>query len=98
MAASSQTEPDICEDLQDVPLDPMPEGGCIECLALGTTWVHLRFCVTCRETRCCDESPKRHARKHSVASGHPVIRSKEPGEYWAWCFPHIMGVELPPTA
>jgi hypothetical protein len=35
---------------------------------------------------CCDDSPNRHASKHHSASGHPIIRSKEPGEDWYWCF------------
>lgn len=79
-------------------LEEMPPGGCTDCLAIGGTWVHLRYCVTCKETRCCDDSPNRHASKHAAAEGHPVMRSKEPGENWAWCFTHRMGVELSETA
>jgi hypothetical protein len=86
--------PAPCEDLQGVPLDSMPPGGCVECLRIGDTWVHLRFCVTCRETRCCDDSKNRHARKHAEATDHPVVRSKEPGEHWAWCYRHEAGVAL----
>ena len=86
-----------CEHLQDVPLDPMPPGGCIECLKIGGTWMHLRFCVTCGETRCCNDSPNQHSLKHFQAAGHPVIRSKEPGEFWAWCFADDMGRRLPET-
>ncbi len=81
-----------CEHLQDIPLDPMPAGGCEECLKTGDTWLHLRFCVTCRRTLCCDGSPNRHARHHAEESGHPVIRSKEPGEHWAWCYVHEVGI------
>ena len=84
----------LCPELRDVPLDPMPPGGCIECLAIGGTWVHLRYCVTCGETRCCDDSPNRHSRGHWEADGHPVVRSKEPGEHWAWCYDHDGGVSL----
>lgn len=78
----------LCDELRNLPLDPMPEGGCIECLAMGGTWVHLRFCVTCRETRCCDSSVNQHASKHAAAAAHPVVRSKEPGERWAYCYVH----------
>ena len=78
----------LCEELRDVPMDPMPEGGCIECLAMGGQWVHLRFCVTCRETRCCDSSVNQHASKHAATVGHAVVRSKEPGEHWAYCYVH----------
>jgi signal transduction histidine kinase len=91
-------ERQLCSELTDVPLDPMAPGGCIECLAVGDTWVHLRFCVECQRTHCCDDSKNRHARKHAEASGHPVVRSKEPGEHWAWCYPHDAGARLPETA
>ena len=79
---------DWCEDLETVPVVPMPEGGCVECLKIGSRWVHLRFCVECQLTHCCDSSPNRHARAHSEQTGHPVIRSKEPGDTWAWCYRH----------
>jgi len=65
----------------------MPEGGCEECLKIGDTWVHLRFCVTCQKTLCCNDSKNQHASKHWQASGHGVIRSKEQGETWAYCYP-----------
>jgi hypothetical protein len=35
---------------------------------------------------CCDQSPNRHATAHFHAEGHPVIRSYEPGEDWAYCY------------
>lgn len=85
---------DICAHLQDVTDDPMPPGGCEECLAIGGHWLHLRFCVACRRTLCCDDSPNRHASKHARDADHPVIRSKEPGEHWAYCFVDDIGVEL----
>lgn len=84
-----------CKHLESVPLDPMPEGGCVDCLAIGGTWVNLRFCVECQVTRCCDSSPNRHARAHFGSSGHPVIRSKEPGDNWAWCYEDEVVESLP---
>ena len=81
-----------CEHLKGIPLDPMPEGGCKECLEMGDTWLHLRYCVACGHTGCCDGSKNKHASKHGAATGHPVIRSKEPGEFWAWCYPHDIGI------
>ncbi len=83
----------MCEDLVDLPLEPMPDGGCIDCLAIGAQWVHLRYCVTCKRIRCCDDSPNRHSRKHFETDGHGVIRSKEPGEFWAWCYAHETGIK-----
>lgn len=75
-----------CRHLVDVPADPMPDGGCEECVKIGSGWVHLRYCVTCGRILCCDSSPNRHASRHAADSGHPVIRSKEPGDNWAWCY------------
>jgi uncharacterized UBP type Zn finger protein len=60
--------------------------GCEECLASGDVWVHLRLCLTCGHVGCCDDSPNRHATRHFHATAHPVVRSFEPGEGWAWCF------------
>ena len=60
--------------------------GCEECLKIGSTWVHLRLCLTCGHVGCCDSSPNRHATAHYNATKHPVIRSNEPGESWMWCY------------
>lgn len=60
--------------------------GCEDCLRIGSWWVHLRMCMTCGQVGCCDSSPNRHASAHANASGHPIIRSLEPGEDWMWCF------------
>jgi hypothetical protein len=60
--------------------------GCQDCLAIGSGWVHLRLCLVCGHVGCCDESPNRHATRHFHATGHPVMRSFEPGESWGWCF------------
>ena len=60
---------------------------CEDCVRIGTTkWVHLRTCQTCGGTRCCDQSPHRHARKHVKVSGHQVIASAQPDERWLFCF------------
>ena len=61
---------------------------CEECVLTGSPWVHLRTCQECGTTRCCDNSPNRHASKHARASKHPVISSAEPGETWLYCYPH----------
>ena len=59
---------------------------CDECIKAGSSWVHLRTCQQCGGTHCCDNSPERHATRHAVASGHPVIASAEPGERWLYCY------------
>jgi uncharacterized UBP type Zn finger protein len=67
---------------------PQTPQGCARCLVQGTSWVHLRLCLTCGHVGCCDTSPMRHAREHAEACGHPIIASLEPGEHWRWCFVH----------
>jgi len=62
------------------------ELGCEECLDRGDSWVHLRLCMTCGHVGCCDDSPNRHATRHFHATKHPVIKSFEPAERWAWCY------------
>jgi hypothetical protein len=32
-------------------------------------------------------SPNRHATAHFRETGHPMIRSAQPGEDWRWCYP-----------
>jgi hypothetical protein len=65
---------------------PSTTEGCTDCLRIGSSWVHLRECLVCGHVACCDSSPHRHASAHFHDSGHPVMRSFEPGEDWRWCF------------
>lgn len=60
--------------------------GCLDCLAIGSTWVHLRRCTSCGHVSCCDSSPMRHATAHARTTSHPIIQSFEPGEDWLWCY------------
>ena len=59
---------------------------CPACVALGDTWVHLRICMSCGAVGCCDSSKNKHATAHFKDSEHPVIKSLEKGEAWAWCY------------
>lgn len=63
-----------------------PKPGCEECLAMGSSWVHLRVCLSCGHVGCCDSSPNRHATAHNKKTRHPVITSGEVGETWAYCY------------
>lgn len=65
---------------------PTTTEGCVDCLADGTEWVHLRACTECGHVGCCDSSVGKHASRHFEATRHPVMRSLEPGEAWRWCF------------
>ena len=67
-------------------VEPDSTVGCTDCLKIGGHWVHLRLCMTCGHVACCDDSPNRHASAHAHASGHPIIRSFQPGEDWYWCY------------
>jgi len=79
-----------CQHMRTAPVPvPEPEGrteGCEECLKIGQSWVHLRKCIICGHIGCCDQSIGKHATKHAHATGHPVIRSAEPGEDWKYCY------------
>jgi len=77
---------DTCAHLSDLPNVPPTSTGCVECLEIGGAWVHLRACVACGHIGCCDQSPNTHATKHFSRTGHPVIRSFEPGEAWWYCY------------
>ena len=77
-----------CEHLVEEPATavPLTPEGCGSCLRDGTTWVHLRLCTRCGAVGCCDSSEGRHAARHFEETGHPVMRSMEPGETWRWCY------------
>jgi uncharacterized UBP type Zn finger protein len=88
--ARNSGSPGTCEHLvaatdvdPPVPADTL----CEECAEDGKSiWAHLRMCLTCGHVGCCDSSPQRHATAHYQATGHPVMRSIEPGETWRWCY------------
>ncbi len=64
-----------------------PSGnGCQECLETGDSWVHLRVCLSCGHVGCCDSSKNKHATAHFHATEHPLVRSFESGETWAYCY------------
>jgi uncharacterized UBP type Zn finger protein len=80
--------PDSCSHLDTIQRTDVPAEvpGCEECLALGMRWVHLRMCQECGHIGCCDNSEGKHATGHFNETGHPIIRSAEPGEDWSWCY------------
>jgi uncharacterized UBP type Zn finger protein len=86
-----------CTHLDHVHVTELPESvdGCEECLAQGGAWLHLRICLECGHVGCCDSSPGKHATAHEQGTGHPIIRSLQPGETWSWCFLDQVGLLLP---
>jgi uncharacterized UBP type Zn finger protein len=83
-----------CPHLEELPPDvePSTTEGCEDCLAIGSTWVHLRLCLSCGHVGCCDSSENQHATQHYEETTHPVMRSFEPGEDWRWCYADEMVV------
>ncbi|MHA7292501.1 Na+/H+ antiporter [Arthrobacter sp. HLT1-21] len=78
-----------CVELRAAPDGDAPgDLRCLDCIAEGTEPVHLRMCLQCGRIGCCDSSAGLHASRHARDSGHPVIRSVEPGEAWKWCYVH----------
>ena len=68
------------------PSVPPSGNGCVECDASSGWWLHLRRCAECGHIGCCDTSPSQHATAHAKGTGHPVIRSFEPGEDWFFSY------------
>src|SRR3712207_2913322 len=89
MAACTHDDHVLIEEL------PGAAEGCQECLEIGSPWCHLRICLECGHVGCCDDSPNRHATAHFHSTGHPVMRSLEPGEEWAWCYVDEVGRSVP---
>jgi uncharacterized UBP type Zn finger protein len=79
--------PASCSHLDSITVTDLPEKlECEECVKIGSSWVHLRMCVSCGKVGCCDNSPNRHATAHFHETEHPLIRSAEPYELWLWCY------------
>lgn len=77
-----------CVHLGQVPaeVDFEAHGECEDCVRLGLEPVELRMCLDCGHIACCDSSVGKHATQHFRTTGHPVMRSIEPGEHWLWCY------------
>ena len=75
-----------CNHLKQIKVKTTDKRVCEDCVKIGDTWVHLRLCLSCGHVGCCDSSKNKHATKHFHSSGHPLVRSIEPGESWIWCY------------
>ncbi|MGH8986480.1 MAG: UBP-type zinc finger domain-containing protein [Acidimicrobiia bacterium] len=78
--------PGACAHIDQTQAVEPHSDGCEDCLAIGDTWVHLRLCLSCGHVGCCDSSKNKHATAHFHATTHPIVRSLERGENWAWCY------------
>ena len=85
-----------CTHLDGIEVTATDARACEDCVRMGGWWVHLRLCLACGHVGCCDSSPNRHATRHHRESGHPLVRSIEPGERWVWCYvDEVVAAELP---
>jgi uncharacterized UBP type Zn finger protein len=75
-----------CPHLIQIKVVTPSADGCEDCLRIGDSWIHLRLCMTCGHVGCCDSSKNKHATAHFRLTGHPIMRSFEPGEDWGWCY------------
>jgi uncharacterized UBP type Zn finger protein len=86
----------LCSHLDQIQVTSTDKQVCEDCIKLGDEWVHLRLCLICGHVGCCDASKNRHASRHFLAVGHPLVRSIEPGERWVWCYAdQVVPGELP---
>jgi len=84
---SGRLKPETCSHYGQVQDVEASSSGCEDCLKIGSEWLNLRVCLTCGHVGCCDSSPNQHASAHYHASGHPIIQSFNPGEFWIYCYP-----------
>jgi uncharacterized UBP type Zn finger protein len=88
-----------CTHLEGIKVTETRKHVCEDCVKTGDRWVHLRMCLSCGHVGCCDSSKNHHATKHFEATGHPLVRSIEPGERWVWCYAdQIMVAEVEGSA
>lgn len=84
-----------CTHLDQVRVTETDIDVCPQCQETGDDWVELRLCLICGRVGCCDDSRNRHATAHFYESGHPLIRSLEPGEDWQYCYVDASLVQEP---
>lgn len=84
-----------CSHVDSITPAPPSGDGCVECLQIGSQWVHLRRCTMCGHVGCCDSSPHRHATAHFQAEAHAIVQSFEPDEDWYWCYVDEIPIERP---
>ena len=90
--------PRACTHPTDDALAAAAAVSCPTCAADGLEWLKLRMCLTCGSVGCCDSSKGKHAAGHFERTGHPLMRSVEPGETWGWCYVHRAYLDLGDSA
>jgi len=78
-----------CNHLADIESVSPKTMDCKECEKEGVDWIALRLCLTCGNVGCCESSAGKHASKHFLDTGHPVMIAL-PNRDWKWCYVHKM--------
>lgn len=76
-----------CSHLDHIKVIEPKVDYCADCAKTGDEYPALRMCVECGYVGCCDLSVNKHMKKHCEETGHPIMRSIQPGERWLWCYP-----------
>jgi predicted ester cyclase len=76
-----------CSHLDHIKVTEPTMDYCADCAVTGDEYPALRMCVECGYVGCCDVSVNKHMKKHCEQTGHPIMRSIQPGESWLWCYP-----------
>jgi Zn-finger in ubiquitin-hydrolases and other protein len=84
----ANSEPTMtCSHADRIRVVKLPRGAaCEDCVLTGDRWLQLRMCMECGYVGCCDSSKNKHAIGHFHTTQHPITRSIEAGEEWAWCY------------
>lgn len=75
-----------CSHLHQITVRETDVAVCEDCVALGDEWPELRLCLICGYVGCCDGSKNKHMKQHVEATGHPLVRTIQPGQGWIWCY------------
>lgn len=86
-----------CTHLDQIAFTEPGSRECAECVAMGSSWFHLRLCLNCGNVACCDTSPNKHATAHAQSAQHPLVRSIEPQEVWVYCYAEDLFMEEVPA-
>ena len=89
--------PPICTHADHVRITELPESvdGCDDCLAMGSLWLAPAHLPGVRPRRLLRRLAQQARHRARGSTGHPIIRSLEPGEDWCWCFVDQVGMLIP---
>ena len=86
-----------CTHLDTITVTELPEevAGCEDCLRDRRRLAAPAHLPRVRPRRLLRRLAQPARDRSAEASGHPLIRSLEPGEDWSWCFIDEVGMLIP---